>query len=186
MSSDHTENSLSGAVLLGIDLQPVFIKAMADGARVLRRCEFAAVVATGLGLPVVFTEQVPGKLGGTAPELLSAAPRARVFGKSAFSALGDETIRAALLDAEHLLIAGLETSVCVYQTALDALAAGVSVTVLSDCVAARRADDAAVCLAALIRAGAHVLPSETVFYALLRDVSHSYFRTFTQCVKTYA
>ncbi|MEO6244813.1 MAG: isochorismatase, partial [Opitutaceae bacterium] len=61
----------------------------------------------------------------------------------------------------------------------------IQVTILSDAVGARRPDDAHACLAALARAGAHVLPSETVFYAMLRDVAHPFFRSYTQLVKNY-
>jgi nicotinamidase-related amidase len=178
-----------GAILLCIDMQPVFVRAVADGVRVQRRCEFAVTAACGLGLPVMFTEQAPQKLGGTAPELLALAHGAVSFGKSTFSALADEAIRAALLGdhpAEHLLLCGVETPVCVYQTAIASLAAGLHVTILSDAVGARRAGDEAVCLTALARAGAHVLPSETVFYALLRDVTHPFFRAYTQLVKSHA
>jgi hypothetical protein len=57
---------------------------------------------------------------------------------------------------------------------------------LSDAVGARRTDDARVCLDALARSGAHVLPAETVFYALLRDVSHPFFRAYTQLVKSHS
>jgi len=169
-------------------MQPVFVRAVADGARVQRRCEFAVAAAVGLGLPVAFTEQVPRKLGGTAPELLALAPGAPTFGKNTFSALADEPIRAALLapgTVEHLLLCGLETPICVYQTALAALAEGLHVTLLTDALGARRSDDAAACLAALRHAGAHVLPSETIFYALLRDVHHPFFKTYTQLVKSH-
>jgi hypothetical protein len=57
---------------------------------------------------------------------------------------------------------------------------------LSDAVGARRPDDARVCLDSLMRAGAHVLPSETVFYALLREVGHPFFRAYTQLVKQHS
>jgi nicotinamidase-related amidase len=87
---------------------------------------------------------------------------------------------------EHVLLCGLETPVCVYQTALDALTSGLQVTLLSDCVGSRRADDARTCLDALVRSGAHVLPSETVFYSMLHDVDHSFFRAYTQLVKAHA
>jgi nicotinamidase-related amidase len=176
-------------LLLGVDLQPVFLGAVVDGARLQRRCAFTVAAATGLGLPVAFTEQVPHKLGGTAPELLALAPGATVFAKSTFSALADESIREALLDrigVDHLLLCGVETPVCIYQTALAALTAGVPVTVLSDGVGARRPDDAAACLAALRHHGAHVLPAETVFYSLLRDVQHPFFKAYTQLVKAHA
>ncbi|MBC7367633.1 MAG: isochorismatase family protein [Undibacterium sp.] len=171
--------------MLCIDVQPVFLRAITDGARVQRRCEFAVSAAHGFGLRVVFTEQVPAKLGGTAPELLAAAPGSPVLGKETFSALADDAIRAAVAPAEHLLLCGLETPICVYQTALDALHAGLHVTILSDAVGARRSGDASACLDALRHAGAHVLPSETVFYSLLRDVRHPFFKTYTHLVKSH-
>lgn len=187
MSSAPSFNP-SRLLLLCVDLQPVFLKAVAESARLQRRCAFAIQSAAGLGIPILFTEQVPQKLGGTAPEILALAPGAEVLGKDAFSALGDERIRSAMLarEPEHVLLCGLETSVCVYQTALDALSAGLQVTLLSDCVSARSSDDARVCLDALIRAGVHVLPSESVFYALLHDVKHPFFKAYTQLVKNHA
>ena len=180
--------TIHSPLLLCLDMQPVFVRAVADGVKVQRRCEFAIAAAIGLGLPVAFTEQVPQKLGGTVPDLLALAFGAPVFGKSTFSAFADDGIRDALVrdrGVEHLLLCGLETSVCIYQTAMDALAKKISVTVLSDAVGARRADDADACLAALARAGAQVLPSETVFYSLLHDVKHPFFKAYTQLVKSH-
>ena len=166
-------------------MQPKFVAAMADAETLGRRCTFALAAATGLGLPVAFTEQVPDKLGPTAATLLTAAPGAPVWGKTAFSIFGDDAIRAEIerREVQHLLLCGIETPVCVYQTACDARAAGLEVTLLSDAVGARRPADAAACLAALARAGVHVLPSETVFYALLRDARHPFFRAYTALVK---
>ncbi len=174
-------------LLLCVDMQPRFVAAVEQGERIRRRCEFALAAAAGIGLPIAFSEQVPDKLGRTAPELLAVAPTAPAWGKSTFSALADPAIRRALDDrsVRHLLICGIETPVCIYQTSLDAVADGMQVTVLSDAVGARRRDDAAVCLAALGRAGVHVLPAETVFYALLRDVSHPFFREYTRLVRSH-
>jgi nicotinamidase-related amidase len=174
-------------ILLCIDMQPRFVAAVMRGDDVRRRCEFAVAAAAGIGLPVGFTEQVPEKLGGTAPELLALAPQAPVWGKSTFSVLADERIREAMAErrVRHVMFCGIETPVCIYQSALDALADSLHVTVLSDAVGARRPDDARVCLEALARAGAHVLPAETVFYALLRDVAHPFFRDYTQLVRRH-
>ncbi|HVS52356.1 MAG TPA: isochorismatase family protein [Opitutaceae bacterium] len=177
------------AVFVCVDMQPIFLPVIPDGARVLRRCEFAVAAARGLALPIVFTEQVPAKLGPTSPSLLALAPGAEVKAKKTFSALADPAIRAVIVredQPEHLLLCGIETSVCIYQTAVDALAANLQVTILSDAVGARRDDDARTCLAALARSGAHVLPAETVFYSLLHDVAHPFFKAYTQLVKAHA
>jgi nicotinamidase-related amidase len=186
--SAPTNSVPDDAFLLCVDMQPVFLRVIADGARVERRCAFAIAAAEGIGVSVGFTEQVPQKLGPTSPGLLALAPSAPVWPKVTFSALADEGIRDALLrqrDIQHLILCGIETPVCVYQTAIAALADDLHVTVLSDAVGARRADDAAACIAALVRAGANVLPAETVFYALLRDVGHPFFRDYTQLVKAH-
>ncbi len=181
-------NDHRNLLLLCLDLQPPFLKAMHAPDVLQRRCAFAIQAAAGLGLDVLFTEQVPEKLGPTAPALLALLPTPVTLAKTAFSAFTDDAIRSAIETrrTEHILLCGLETPVCVYQTALDARAAGIEVTLLSDCLGARRPDDARVCLNALARAGAHILPSETVFYSLLRDVHHPFFRSFTQLVKQHA
>lgn len=187
--SDTTPVSVTpGPLLLCVDLQPVFLNVVYERDRMVRRCGFAIEAAAGFGLPIVFTEQAPQKLGGTAPELLALAPKARQFGKAAFSALGDHGIRDAILQefaADHLIIVGLEVPICVYQTAVDAIRADIPVTLLTDCLSGRRQDDAAVALDALKRAGANVLPSETVFYSMLGDTAHPFFKGFTQLVKKY-
>lgn len=174
-------------LLLCVDMQPVFIAAMEKPAEVQRRCAFALAAAVGLGVPVAFTEQVPQKLGGTAPELRALAPDAPAWAKTTFSAFADPAIHAELQarQVRHVLLCGIETPVCVYQTAIAALGEDIHVTVLSDAVGARRPDDARTCLEALARLGAHVLPAETVFYALLGDVSHPFFRSYTRLVKSH-
>jgi len=176
-------------LLLCVDMQPVFVQAVAHGADVLRRCAFAVACAQQLGVPVMFTEQVPDKLGATDPTLRALAPTSAVYPKRAFSALGDDAVRRAILEetaTEHILLCGVETSVCVYQTAIAALGQGLEVTILSDAVGARRPDDARTCLDALGRAGAHLLPTETIFYALVHDASHPFFREYTRLVKAHA
>ncbi|HXN36393.1 MAG TPA: isochorismatase family protein [Opitutaceae bacterium] len=179
-----------GALLLCLDLQPVFLRAVADGGRILGRCRFAVASARGLGMRVAFTEQAPGKLGTTDPSLLALVERPDVHAKEAFSALAPGSPALAGLLAgggtEHLLLCGVETPVCVYQTALDALQAGLAVTVLADCVGARREGDARLCLDALARAGVHVLPAETVFYSIIAGASHPFFKSYTELVKKHA
>ncbi|MDD2764651.1 MAG: isochorismatase family protein [Opitutaceae bacterium] len=175
------------SLLLLIDLQPVLLKALPDGPVVLQRCCFALEAALALGLPLLLTEQAPAKLGPAAPELLALAGKSEVLAKDEFSALANETVQAALRrrDIKHVVLCGIETPVCVYQTARGALAAGLQVTLLTDCVGGRRSADAATALQHLAALGVNLLPAETVFYALLHSARHPSFRSFTQLVKKY-
>lgn len=170
-------------------MQPVFLRVVGNGERVLRRCKFAVASARGLEIPVAFTEQVPARLGGTEPSLLGLVDGPEVHAKDTFSALAaGSPVHRALTDGrdfKRLIVCGVETPICVFQTATDALKAGLAVTVLSDCVGARREADARVCLDALARSGAQVLPSETVFYSVLGGATHPFFRSYTELVKKY-
>src|SRR5580698_4493675 len=71
-------DTAKGTVLLCLDIQPVFLKAVAGGDRFLDRCRFAVAAAAGLGIPVAFTEQVPAKLGATEATLSALAGKAEV------------------------------------------------------------------------------------------------------------
>ena len=184
------ESAAPGAALLALDLQDTLLGMLprSAAAELRARATLAISAAGALGIPVIFTEQAPEKLGPTSPDLRKLAAEAPIFAKNTFSAVSDSAVLGALRDRqiEHILLVGLETPICVYQSALGALAEGFQVTVLSDAVGARRSDDHAACLAALRHAGVHVLPTETVLYALLHDAGHPLFRTIVGLVKNAA
>lgn len=172
--------------LLVLDMQAGFLKAVADKDALCKRVSFAISAAQLLGIEVVFTEQVPDKLGETEPALKALAAGAHVFPKTAFSAFGASGLENHLRGRgiAHLLIIGIETPICVYQTATEALRSDFDVTLLSDAISCRRGEDAAAVLPALREAGAHILPAETVFYSILQDADDPRFREFTRLVKS--
>ncbi len=180
---------LSRALLLVVDLQQPFLAAVPGADALVRRTSLAIAAARGLGLPVAFTEQVPAKLGPTRPELLAlAGEKPVVFAKDAFSAL-DSAELTELLEVEnieHVLLAGIETPICIYQTALDLIGTERTVTLLTDTLGGRRTDDCAVALNYLARLGCHTLPTETVFYSVLKTTKHPFFRDYTKLVKQFA
>ena len=77
----------------------------------------------------------------------------------------------------------MEGPICVHQTAVQALAEDMGVTLLGDAIGARRPGDQAMAFEALRRAGAHVLPVETVLYSLMGDSEHPRFREIASLVK---
>lgn len=184
---DNKEGIMEGALLAVIDMQHGFMKVIPGRDELARRCAFAIEAAGVVGIPVAFTEQVPEKLGATDPALLALAGDAPAFGKTSFSAFGAPGFLAGCegRGTSHLILAGIETPVCVFQTALGALGRGMQVTLLADCVGARRAADAEDVLDYLAGKGCHVLPSESVFYSVLGGADHPKFREYTALVKKY-
>lgn len=173
--------------LLVVDAQPVFLNAIPEGAALGDACRFVVATAAALDIRVVFTEQRPDKLGGTRADIRKAAPGAPVFAKSSFSAFGEEGVAEWLRDQDitHLLVAGLETPICVYQTVLGAMAEGLEVTLLTDATGGRRPADHEATLRALEKKSeCHLMPSEAVFYALMGDASHGAFKAVSALVKS--
>jgi nicotinamidase-related amidase len=123
-------------VLIVIDAQPGFD----PPAPVIARIAWLAGVAAALGVPVVVTEEDPGRNGSTAPEVtarLSPGAGAGAHVKGVFGLAGNPAILAALdaLGRRTAVLAGLETDVCVSQTALGLLDRGYRVAVATDATA---------------------------------------------------
>ena len=174
--------------LLLIDFQDVFLKTIPDRDRLLRRTAFAVEAGALLGCSIAVTEQLPAKLGGTTESIQSILPvNTPIFDKAAFSALEAEGLNRWIESnqLDHLLLLGIETSICVYQTAIQALGEDLGVTLLSDCISERRPEDREPTLRQLLSMDAHVLPAETIFYSLVGTAEHPEFKAFTQLVKRY-
>lgn len=178
---------MKGLGCLLIDLQDCFLKAMPDRSELTNRAAFVLQACKLLEIPVYLSEQVPEKLGGTSEELLRHAPDAYVFAKQTFSSWTDAGFQERLQSDEisHLLIGGIETPICVYQTVIAARADDMPVTLLSDVISCRRPQDAAPVIHTLEQHHTLHLPSETLFYSILAQASHPAFREFTKLVKQY-
>ena len=174
--------------LLVIDVQAELARAMPAGARAraLAGLDLLATAATALGVPATLTEHVPERLGATVPALRDALPEAAVLAKAHFCAAADAAIaaRVAALDRPQLVVAGMETHVCVLQAALVLAADGYAVHLAFDASAAR--DEADVALARDRAAAAGVVPvsADMVAFEWLRRADHPARRAVIDAVKT--
>lgn len=174
--------------ILFIDFQDVFLNTIPDREQLIKRTCFTAEAASLLGCSIAITEQLPEKLGATTEAIAKCLPEhTPAYSKSTFSAFEAEGIDRWIEtnQIDHLLVAGIETSICVYQTAVQGLGQDLGVTLLSDCISERRPEDREPILKQLLSMEAHVLPSETIFYSLLGGAEHPHFKAFTQLVKKY-
>lgn len=174
------------AALIVIDIQEGFRSAIPAFGSIASR---AATVVRGfqvLGLPVLVTEQYPKGLGRTADEIKNvlAAP-AGVFEKSAFSSCGAEAFVAKLdeLGIKQVVICGLETHVCVNQTAHDLMARGFQVHILTDCVCSRSDHDREAGLAKILASGAIPSSIEMALFELMQDSKHGEFKEIQSLIK---
>jgi nicotinamidase-related amidase len=169
------------SLLAVIDVQERLLAAMPDAERVVERCLRLARAAALLDVERVLTEQYPKGLGPTPPALAAALPPAAA--KLAFSCSGCAGFDAACRPGiAAVVLAGLETHVCITQTALDLLAAGLGVFVVVDAVASRHPLDHEVGLQRLAGAGAVLTTSEAVLFEWCRSAEHPRFQEIRRLV----
>jgi nicotinamidase-related amidase len=158
------------SVLVVVDLQQKLLPAIDGKERVLGRARLLIRAARELELPLVLTTQYERGLGPTVPEVIAEAAGAKPVDKVAFGCFGSQDFLARLSTfpgRDQLLVAGIESHICVAQTVLGAIGKGYRVHVAADAVGSRRAEDREVGLRRMERAGAVISTTEMAVYELL-------------------
>src|SRR5947209_4728441 len=178
-----TQMSAGDTALLVVDVQEKLLPKIAGADRLLRNVVFLLDAARALGVPVQATEQYPKGLGPTVPELLPHLPERPE--KVAFSSCA----APGVVDAFHrgarpkVVLAGIETHVCVLHTALDLLALDFRVYLPVDAVGARYAVDHDTALRRLEQAGAVLTTAEGCLFEWLGGAAHPQFRAASALVQ---
>jgi nicotinamidase-related amidase len=174
--------SAQRSVLLLIDLQQRLMPAIYDADTVAARAARLAEAAMLLDVPVIATEQYPAGLGPTI-ESLAGYPRA-TLAKTTFSAAADPGFEALLPPGtREVVIGGVETHVCVLQTALELLGSRHRVILAADAAGSRDPADHNAAVERARQHGVEVVTSEMVLFEWLRDSRHPGFRQVQKLLK---
>ncbi|PLX66800.1 MAG: hydrolase [Denitrovibrio sp.] len=168
-----------------IDVQERLVVAMDEEiyADMLSNTSKLVKGANVLGLPVLCTQQYTKGLGGTVSELSGDIDG--FIEKVTFSCCGEESFKQALNDngIKNVVVAGMETHVCVLQTVLDLLEDGYNVHVAADAVCSRSDFNWEIALEMMGKAGAVVTCAETVLFMLLGKAGTPEFKEISKIVK---
>ena len=171
--------------LIVVDVQEGFRKAVPDFDRVAKATATLIEGAEAIGIPIVVTEQYPKGLGATAPEIAEHLPEGtEPLEKVCFSAADAEGFD--LGGRDQALVCGIETHVCVNQTALDLLGSGVEVHVSEDAVGSRTEQNKRVGLQKMERAGAVMSTVEMALFELLGRAGTDEFKRVQKLILDYA
>ena len=182
----YNNSDINCMILAMMDLQPTLLSAIKNNNELIDSCQITLRAFQSLNIPVALTEQVPQKLGRTHESLRSLIlPDYPVFEKNSFSAFGCEPFLNYLKshNCKHLVLAGVETSICIYLTAISGIQSGFKVTILSDVVSGRRECDAIDVFHDLRSRGVSILPLETFLYSLLRSSIHPCFKNISLLIR---
>lgn len=177
--------SAERSLVLVVDIQDAFAKSIKDLDRVIERSSVLIKAARLLDVPVVVTEQYPQGLGETVAPLREALGETARLAKVTFSCLQDEAVVAAVraTGRSQLVLVGIETHVCIAQTALDALALGLTPYLVLDALASRRRPDAEAALTRLTRHGIAATTVEAAIMEMTRTAKHAAFKDIARLIR---
>ena len=177
----------SETLLVVIDVQERLLPAMEEGARerltanLVRLGEASRV----LGFSTLVTEQYPRGLGGTVADVKGAFSDVAPMEKVTFDAFADEAIGARLeeLRPATVLVTGMETHICVFQTVRSLVDRGYRTMVIEDAVASRTEENRRTGLDLARRAGAIVTSTETVLFDILGQAGGDAFKAISRLIR---
>ena len=173
------------AVLTLIDVQERLLPVIARRADLLSRLTLLVRAAHLLAMPMLVTEQYPKGLGATVPQLRDQLDPSEFIEKVRFSCCGvaefDKRLEASGRDV--VVVAGIESHVCVQQTVLDLLERGRMVVVLADCVSSRHRYDSEVALGRMRSEGAVVTTLESMLFEVVKEAGSDTFKGVSKLVK---
>lgn len=171
-------------LLLVIDIQERLAPVIEGKDRVIANTKILIEAAKTMDFPLLATEQYPKGLGRTVPVLLDLIGEERILSKNSFTAYTPE-VKAALeaQGRKKILIAGMETHVCVFQTVRDLLADGYQVYLVSDAVSSRTRTNYENGLDLMRSMGAVITNTETAIFDLLKVSGTPEFKAMSALIK---
>ena len=163
--------------LLVVDMQTRLLPAIEGNQEILQQVTWLIRLAKRLGLPIAASEQYPQGLGATHADVLTELPPNCVVNKNHFSC-----VAADCLDSmrEQWILCGIESHVCVLQTAIELKAAGREVFVVEAAVGSRRASDKTTAMQRMRDAGIQIVSPEMVAFECLRTSDAPMFREISR------
>ena len=169
--------------LLVVDIQEKLMPAIPSSDMVVRQTGRLLRAAQSLEIPTAATVQYPKGLGPLESSLAQQLPQPEEkmdFSAAVCRGALDRWVRAG---RDQILVAGIETHICVLQTVLDLLAEEMHVFVVTEAVAARRERDHELALQRMQTAGAVLTTIETTLFELCRTAEHGSFKAISRMVK---
>jgi len=176
---------IDNAVVVLVDIQGKLATLMHDRDNFFENLTKLVRGAKTIGLPIIWNEQLPDKLGPTIPDVKSLLADNEPLPKNTFSCCGNPEFSSRLksLKRKQVLLAGMESHVCVYQTGLDLLKSGYEVSIVADAISSRSAENKQLGIDAMRDAGALLTSVEMALFEMLIVAEGDIFREVVKIVK---
>lgn len=172
--------NINDTTVICIDIQEKLVNMLANSNEIALNCERIMKTANILHVDTVITEQYPKGLGSTI-EPIKSITCFKTIEKTTFSALQTPEFNFEL--KKNIVIFGIETHICVYQTVLDLIQKGHSVYVVADCCASRSKFNYKKALNLMEKFGANITTLEIVLFEFLKSSKHPCFKEVQALIK---
>ncbi len=177
--------TIDNTVLILVDIQGKLASLMHGKDELFKNLEIIVKSMNTLKIPIIWMEQVPEKLGGTIDEIALNLPDSTPVPKYTFSCCANSQFLEKIesMQRKQVLLTGIESHICVYQTACDLISDGYDVQVISDCVSSRTILNKNIGLKRMSQAGALTTSSEMILFELMKSTKSEGFREITKLIK---
>lgn len=177
--------NIEDALLLIIDIQEKLLNAVYNKYELKKNIEIISKTAKILNLPCFVTEQYPAGLGGTISEIKSILSDSQYFEKTEFNALNNADLLIELKNTgkKQVILTGVETHICVRQTANALLNEGFYVSIAKDACGSRSEFENNAGLDIMKQEGADIKTVEIILFELLKTAKHSNFKEIQSLIK---
>ena len=177
--------NIEDCLIIAVDIQEKLVNMLNDGNQLVKEAQKVLKAGDILNLPIIITEQYPKGLGDSVEEIKSSVKNAQYIEKNSFSIVNEDNILNLIkkYNKKQIIIFGIETHICVLQSAIDLLNNGFEVFVVRNASASRNINEHNAAIRRLIHFGAQIVTVEMVIFQLLKSSRHAKFKEIQNLIK---
>ena len=176
---------IDNSLIICVDIQEKLLNAVFNKDIVDKKSCIISKVSKILNIPFLITEQYPKGLGATVDSVKNNVISPFIFEKTSFNAFDENAIKNKIvsLNKKHIVLMGIETHICVYQTVCALLKEGFDVTVIKDACGSRNEEEHITGLHNMERHGADIKTTEMILFEFLKSSKHPNFKEIQTLIK---
>ena len=176
--------NIQDTAVVMVDLQEKLINVMYNKALLIKNCSILVQSANILNIPIVNCRQYPKALGDTVEQVRQHLSD-EDYDKFTFDSTGSQgfTDKLASLNKKNILLAGIESHICVCQTAKSLIQKGYNVALICDAVSSRTKENKQIAIDAMVQKGVELYSTEMAIFELLKTSKHPKFKEVSKLIK---
>ncbi len=175
----------SSSSLLIVDVQEKLFKKISEFEELEKFILDAIQICSKLEIPIILSEQYPKGLGKTIPSIINELKSypIKTLEKTTFSCFSSNSNLNNFIETKQIILVGIETHICILQTALDLKELGYNVYIVKEGVGSRSKNDKELAINRLMQANVQIISFEMMLFELVKDSNNIHFKELSKLVK---